>query len=183
MTAPRPHGKPTPAGAGPGFNALEGLRKSEERFRLAAQAGKMFVFEWDVDTDAVVLSGECAYVLGINEAAYITSRQVLSKVHPDDRERLTTALAGLTAKDPQTQISHRIVHPDRGVIWVETNGRALFNESGRMLRITGMVADITVRRLAEIELAMANDRLNLAMDAGKSVAWEWDVKSGRDSWF
>jgi PAS domain S-box-containing protein len=183
MTTPPPHGEPTPAGTGPGFNALEGLRKSEERFRLAVQAGKMFVYEWDVDTDAVVLSGECAHVLGVNEWAYITGRQVLSKVHPDDRERLKTALEGLTPEEPYTQISHRIVHPDRGVIWVEMNSRGRFDETGRMLRITGMVADITVRKLAEIELAMANDRLHLAMDAGKSVAWEWDVKSGRDSWF
>ncbi len=35
----------------------------------------------------------------------------------------------------------------------------------------------------EKELAVANDRLRLAMESGKSVGWDWDVKSGRDSWF
>ena len=52
-----------------------------------------------------------------------------------------------------------------------------------LLRIIGIVADITARKLAETELALAHDRLRLAMESGKSVAWDWDVKSGRDSWF
>ena len=29
----------------------------------------------------------------------------------------------------------------------------------------------------------ANDRLRLAMESGKSVGWDWDVRSGRDFWF
>ncbi len=41
--------------------------------------------------------------------------------------------------------------------------------------------------LAKHELAlrvvMANDRLRLALEAGRSVGWDWDIKSGRDAWF
>ena len=33
------------------------------------------------------------------------------------------------------------------------------------------------------QLSLANDRLHLAMEAGKSVGWEWDLKTGRLSWF
>ena len=33
------------------------------------------------------------------------------------------------------------------------------------------------------QLGSANDRLRLAMESGKSVGWEWDLKTGRDSWF
>jgi PAS domain S-box-containing protein len=42
-------------------------------------------------------------------------------------------------------------------------------------------------RLAKIELislaGLSNNRLRLAMESGKSVGWDWDIKSGRDSWF
>lgn len=41
--------------------------------------------------------------------------------------------------------------------------------------------------LAKHELALtvglANDRLRLAMESGKSVGWDWDIKSGSDAWF
>src|SRR5262249_39695159 len=40
------------------------LRESEERFRLAAQAGKMYAYEWDVATDTIVRSGDIGNVLG-----------------------------------------------------------------------------------------------------------------------
>jgi PAS domain S-box-containing protein len=33
------------------------------------------------------------------------------------------------------------------------------------------------------QLSLANDRLHLAMESGKSVGWEWDLKTGRNSWF
>jgi PAS domain-containing protein len=42
----------------------EALRKSEERFRLAAQAAKMYAYEWDVLTDKIVRSEEFVNVLG-----------------------------------------------------------------------------------------------------------------------
>ena len=46
-----------------------------------------------------------------------------------------------------------------------------------------MVAEITARKRAEIELALVNERLLLAMESGKSVGWEWDVKRDRATWF
>ena len=47
---------------------------------------------------------------------------------------------------------------------------------------------VTAREyLAGRELAAdagsAHDRLRLAMESGKSVGWDWDVKSGKDFWF
>src|SRR5262249_44723114 len=165
------------------FETILAKRKSEERFRLAAQAGNMFVFEWDAVTGLGVLSGECAHVLGVDEGTHIIDEQILSKIHSDDRQRLTDALTELTPDKPCGLVRHRIVHPQRGEIWVETSSRASFDSTGRTLRIMGMVVDITDRKLAELELAMANDRLHLAMEAGKSVAWDSDVRSGKDSLF
>lgn len=39
------------------------------------------------------------------------------------------------------------------------------------------------RRKAESERSIALDRLRLAVEAGKAVGWDWDVKTGRDRWF
>jgi PAS domain S-box-containing protein len=163
--------------------ADEALRKSEERLRLAVQAGKMFAYEWDATTDLIVRSAESAQILGEDDTAHLSGQQMLAKVYPEDRESLTNALADLTPEKPQLEIAYRLVRPNGSVIWLQRNSRAHFDGQGRMLRIVGTVADITARKLAETELALANDRLRLAMESGKSVAWDWDIKSGRDSWF
>ena len=39
------------------------------------------------------------------------------------------------------------------------------------------------RRQSEADLALVNERLRLAMEAGRSVGWDWDIKSGQDRWF
>ncbi len=33
------------------------------------------------------------------------------------------------------------------------------------------------------QLGLANDRVRMAVEAGKSLGWEWDLKTGRLSWF
>ena len=33
------------------------------------------------------------------------------------------------------------------------------------------------------QLGLANERLRLSLEAGRSVAWEWDLKAGRNLWF
>jgi PAS domain S-box-containing protein len=164
-------------------HAEEVLRESEERFRLAAQAGKMFAYEWDAATDAIARSPEASQILGIDDTAQITAQQTLANVHPDDRDRLTAVLAALSTEKADLQVSYRMVRPDGKTIWLERTSRAHFDEHGKMVRIVGMVTDITERKLAEQALVLANDRLRLAMESGKSVGWEWDLTNGQDSWF
>jgi signal transduction histidine kinase len=52
-----------------------------------------------------------------------------------------------------------MARPDGSVIWVERTGRAHFNEQGKMLRIVGMVADITESKQVEAALADVSRRL------------------------
>jgi PAS domain S-box-containing protein len=137
----------------------EALRESEGRFRLAAQAGKMFAYEWDAATDLVVRSAESTQMLGVDEATQLTGQQVLTKVHPNDRQALSAALAALNAEKPYLQVSHRVVRPDGSVIWLERTSRAHFDEHGKMLRIVGMAVDITERKGTEEALSTMSRRL------------------------
>jgi signal transduction histidine kinase len=52
-----------------------------------------------------------------------------------------------------------VIRPDGAIIWVEKNGSAHFDDQGKMLRIVGMVADITARKLAEAAFADVSRRL------------------------
>jgi PAS domain S-box-containing protein len=143
----------------------DALRESEHRFRLAAYAGKMFSYQWDAATDLVTRSGEYAGMLFTDEVAQLTTgQQILAKVHPDDRERVLAAEAALSPEKPNLRVSHRMAGPDGSLIWVEKTGSAHFNEQGNMLRIVGMVADITERKLAEAALADVSGRLIAAQE-------------------
>ena len=51
------------------------------------------------------------------------------------------------------------------------------------LLIGGLAWQRARRRKAEADLAITNERLRLSVEAGRSVGWEWDIKSDRDHWF
>jgi PAS domain S-box-containing protein len=183
MTARPPHDKAVPAEAGTDFKDTPLLRARAERLLNDVQTGRMFAFEWDPISDVVVLPRKRALALGINADAQITGQQLLSRVHPDDRETLTIAIDGLAPATPTFKADFRILDSDRGVIRVESTCCALFDENGRKRRITGIVTDITGGELVKQELTNANIRLHMAMDAGKTVGWDWDIKTGTDCWF
>jgi len=139
--------------------AEEGLRKSEERFRLAAEAGRMFAYEWDAASDVIVRSGDFSQVLGTGEAVETTGQQALDRTHPDDRQRVDAAVAALSPGNPHLRISYRMRRRDGSFLWVERTSRAHFDQQGRMVRIVGMLADVTERKQAEIALAEMTRKL------------------------
>lgn len=136
------------------------LKESEERFRLAAQAGKMYAYEWDVATDTVTRSTEHVGVLGFSDQAkQLTRQQLLARIHPDDRALFVGSVDQVSPENPTAHISYRMLRPDRSVVWLEKSARAFFDEHGKVLRMIGMVADITQRKLADEALAGVGRRL------------------------
>jgi PAS domain S-box-containing protein len=63
------------------------------------------------------------------------------------------------------------------------NATPLFDPDGSFAGYIGACVDVTEFRRAEAERNVANDRLRLAMESSKSVGWEWDLKTNRDTWF
>lgn len=152
--------------------AEEALRESEERLRLAARAGRMYAFEWDTATDVIVRSGECVAILNwMDDPTRDTGRQFVTRVHQDDREAYAARDNGLTPENSSYQTSYRVLRPDGSAIWLEACGHALFDDQGRMLSITGMVADVTERMHAEQALRESEERFRLVADTAPALIW------------
>lgn len=144
--------------------AEEAVREGEELLRMATQSGRMMAYEWDAATDKIVRSKGVKQILGKDEGTYTTGQQILTMIPPEDRERLMAMVAQLSPEKPFLQIRHRMVRSDDIVIWVDRNSRAYFDENGRMLRIVGMLADITDRVQSEEDLANLSRQLIKAQE-------------------
>ncbi len=135
------------------------LLESEERFRLAAEAGRMYAYDWDPATDVVVRTAECRKILGDGAALVTTLEKIWSKFHEADCERISTEMKKLSPSNPTTRVSYRATKVDGSEVWLEQSVRAMFDASGNRVRLIGMVADVTPRKHAERALAAVSGKL------------------------
>jgi len=157
--------------------AQKALREGEERLRIAAEVGRMYAWEWDPATDLIRRSAECAGILGLDAGEQGSGKDYFILIHPDDRAGLWTLSTSLTPKEPTYRTEYRRFRPDGALLWLQESGRAKFDESGKMVKLVGMTADITERKQAQEALRESEERLRLAVKAGRMYAFEWDTET------
>jgi PAS domain S-box-containing protein len=129
------------------------LQASKDRLQLALDAARLGW--WQYDPLHRVFSGDTRsqeiFDFPKNEA---TIEEIMELVHPDDTERVLTALgARLDPLDPNRSATEfRLRRGDGEVRWAETLGLAYFEGAGRERRavsVVGTVQDITERKARE----------------------------------
>src|SRR5207302_5337585 len=71
----------------------------------------------------------------------------------------------------------RVVRPDGTVRWISARGKFYYGHNGDAERMLGMAVDITERKLAEEALRGSEQRLHLAVQAGRMYVYEWDAST------
>ncbi len=147
-----------------------GLRESREQVRQALLLARMFTFEWDRTTDAVVRSITCAAILGLegDDAIYDTGTNFFQRVHPDDRERMATLVQTCTPEKSSYQVLYRLIRPDGSVVTLEETAQAVFDSSGHNIRLFGLTADVTERQRAALR-ASRIQALTAALSAARTI--------------
>jgi len=135
-------------------DAEEALRRSEERYALAARGANDGLWDWDMAEDKVFFSPRWKEMLGFG-CAEIGDRleEWLSRVHPEDLPGLYARLhAHLDGDSQDFECEYRIAHRSSGERWMLCRGLAVRAASGRPMRMVGSQTDITERKQAEQQL-------------------------------
>ena len=126
------------------------LRASELRLRLAMDAGRMAVWEYDVRAGRVIHSSDLNRLLGFIETRDVPYEEFRSRIDPDDLQHLSqTAIASLQGGEPhfQSEIRYRL---SRGEVrWLLVSAEFLLLPGGAVDRIIGVALDITDRKRDE----------------------------------
>jgi PAS domain S-box-containing protein len=139
-------------------------RDSELRLQEALKTGRAVAFEWNIHSGRLQLSENAAQLLGLTRSDNAAS--FLERVHPDDRLRVEACVCDLRPNNPFYAVSYRYLRLDGQQMWIESTGRAEFDEAGQILRIRGLRVDITERKRSEEELVEAR---NVAEQAKKTA--------------
>jgi PAS domain S-box-containing protein len=155
------------------------LRESADRLRLALEASHIGTWDWHIQTNRVVWDDSMHRQFGIppgqGDASFET---FLHAVHPEDREAVGRAVEKALEERAEFNTEFRAVWPDNTVHYVVSRGKAIYDQGGRPVRMTGVSLDITERKKAEEAHALVAAIVESSDDAivgkdlqGRVITW------------
>ena len=147
------------------------LAQSEERWQLAIQGSHDGIWDLDPQQNEVFYSPRCKKMLGFEEWELENLPSSFSdRLHPDDREYVMQAMEDhLNRKIPHFRVEFRMRCKDGQYKWILSRGQALWDESGKAIRMAGSHSDIHDRKMAEANLKRRADRDNLVSQISQQL--------------
>ena len=155
------------------------LRQSEERLTLAFTGAREGVWDWNLQTGAVVYASRWKEMLGYGESEiepHISAWETL--LHPDDRPLAAALYESLTRGAGTYEGEFRLRHKDGHYIHVLSRGLPVREQpDGPVVRVVGTHLDITERKRTESALRESEERLRLAFAGAQEGVWDWNLET------
>ncbi|HEY9887507.1 MAG TPA: PAS domain S-box protein, partial [Candidatus Obscuribacterales bacterium] len=164
------------------------LKQSEERFRLLADNIQDVFWLTDLTT------GQNLYVNPAFERTWQLSQATLqqeplaflSRVHPDDRDRLATELQAHWQAAENFEVEYRLLLPDGTIRWMRDRGTVIFDAAGHPTKMAGIATDITAAHQAAATLQQYERIIAASPDpvclVGRDYTYRLTNRAFRD-WF
>jgi len=155
--------------------------RQREQLALVNQSAQAGVWDIEWPQGTAYFSPRYFEMLGYHETpegGLAGARSEL--VHPDDRARVEAAReAHFNGQQPYFDCEYRLRRADGTYMWVNGRGLASLDGSGKPVRFTGSIIDITQRRLAQLEIEHQREQLELVIESVQAGVWDEDLIEGR----
>ncbi|WP_235526243.1 PAS domain S-box protein [Nostoc piscinale] len=163
--------------------AKANLQNSEQRLQLALSASNTGMWDWNLQTNEVVWSESMCSLFDIDPQTFNNRfESFVNFIHPEDREFVEQHLKQSIDQHTNCNIEFRVVWLNGTVHWVHGKGSVFYDETGQPLRMIGVHQDITERQQAKANLQKSEQRLKLALWAGNTGTWDWDLQTNEVIW-
>ncbi len=137
------------------------LQASEERARLALEAGHMGTWWYDPNKSVGGWSSQATAMLGLSHANEIMDHQDWLRIlHPEDFDRVVQRWREAVQNQGDYQDEYRIRLPNGSLRWINSRGRVFFDIQKRPVYFIGIFQDITEQKHAEEQQRFFLDELN-----------------------
>jgi len=157
--------------------AHQAFSDTEQRFRMAVEAARCGIWEWDLKEDRVYMSEVTGAILGWGGGGVVEGAQVLARISPEHRERVRQALASAGVYGA-FDVSFRVPERAGRTAWIDARGQGLDAGEGGYDRIIGVALDVTEERMAQARAQAAELRLRDAIESVSEAFALWD-RAGR----
>lgn len=143
--------------------AQQALKESEQKYRALIENTNDIAYHIDAQGVLIYLGPQVRrYGIEPEEAL---SAGFWEFIFPEDREKLAGDLERTLATGEEFPTEFRLIDRDGHIHWLEEEGKANYDESGKITGISGMLRDITGRKRAEEALRESKERLSVFMES------------------
>jgi len=148
-------------------HAEEILREAEDRLRLAPEAARIGIWNWDLVKQNFVCSAELEQIFGVAQrSSGGVEASFFSLIHPDDRVEARKAIARAIEQRSPFEIQFRYRHASGKLRWMLCRGNVCSDSSGVPCRVVGIGIDITDQKRNEEHLRHTQKLESLGVLAG-----------------
>jgi PAS domain S-box-containing protein len=130
------------------------LLEARARLERVLEGSSDGFWEWHVPSGELFVSPRFREILGAEDPlALRQADEVVRRVHPDDLAKTWSTIEGALEGSKQQdhyELAHRFRRDDGEIVWVEVKGSITERDAnGGAVRVSGVVADVTRRMVAE----------------------------------
>lgn len=172
---------PTPDGSACIFLDITARKACEQaivdggkRLHVALEAGRLGDWRWDVRTGLFTLGARAAGLFGLEPETPLAWDQLRERLHPADRDPARAQFVHAMAHREDLDVEFRVEAPGAAPRWLSVVGRADYvgrDHHRRVLGMTGVAQDISVRKNAEDTLRESEDVLRALANSIPQLAW------------
>jgi PAS domain S-box-containing protein len=180
------------------------IRETNEILNQAQMLAHVGSWQFDLVNDVVTWSDETYRIFGYEPGMFDLNLENIRKViHPDDLEKHDRIIADAISTHYYQPEEYRLIRPDGSIRVIYGDGKAVTDNSGNVVKLVGVIQDVTEHKKAEEELRREHDQTQrylhiagvmlTALDADGHITlinkkgceilgWDQDDLTGRN-WF
>ncbi|WP_447121950.1 bifunctional diguanylate cyclase/phosphodiesterase [Glaciimonas sp. GG7] len=148
----------------------QALKISEERLHLAMESTGDGLLDWNISANSVYCSPRLlALFEEVDDGIARTASDLLQFIDPQDLHLVRSSAQKHLRNNAPYDIKFRIVTALGKMRWVHLHAHFALNASGKSIRMTGVVTDVTERKKEALDLIRSNRALQMLSRCSEAV--------------
>jgi PAS domain S-box-containing protein len=142
------------------------------------------IWDWNLEKSTMYYSPRWKEIMGYaDDELYNDTTTWQNIIHEEDLKVTLQLIADYNSGNvPKFELMQQFYHKNNSTVYVYCRATHFKDENGKVVRMVGVVNDITPIKLAEEKLRKSETILKKAQEIAKMGSWEWNTLENKITW-